>query len=78
MSTADLAKLLDTPSGQHIELPAGFQSRSRSFYVRQSGDAILLIPSDNPWASLFGSLDAFSDDYMSERCQPLSQVRDVI
>jgi antitoxin VapB len=44
--------------------------------VRRSGDAILLIPFDNPWESLIGSLDLFSDDYMSDRCQPQPQVRD--
>lgn len=71
-----LAKVTDTPAGQRIELPAGFRIGSPSIYIRRSGDVILLIPADNPWASLLDSLDRFSDDYMTERCQPGPQVRE--
>jgi len=71
-----LAKVTDTAAGQRIELPAGFRIASSSIYIRRSGDVILLIPADNPWASLLDSLDRFSDDYMAERCQPGPQTRE--
>ena len=76
--TAALAKITDTPEGQRIELPAGLRIKSHRFYVRQSGDVILLIPEDNPWASLVDSLDQFSDDFMVDRCQPMQRAREDI
>jgi len=35
-----------------------------------------LIPKDNPWESLIGSLGGFTADFMSERIQPKAENRD--
>ncbi|MDI6744962.1 MAG: hypothetical protein QMD07_06255 [Thermodesulfovibrionales bacterium] len=40
--------------------------------VKKSGN-IIYIPIKDTWASLFDSLDKFSDDFMTERKQPKVQ-----
>lgn len=40
------------------------------------GNAIVLIDKDNPWQSLFDSLEQFSDDFMITRDQPSLDVRE--
>jgi len=42
------------------------------------GNIVVLIPNENPWQSLFESLDQFTDDYMEERAQPPEQKREDI
>jgi len=36
----------------------------------------VLIPKNNPWQTLWNSLDLFSDDFMTAREQPLLQERE--
>jgi antitoxin VapB len=36
-------------------------------YIKKMGNAIALIPKDNPWQSLFESLEQFSEDFMTTR-----------
>ncbi len=40
------------------------------------GNAIVLIAKDDPWRSLFDSLDQFSDDFMQSREQPSLETRE--
>jgi antitoxin VapB len=37
---------------------------------------VMLIPKDNPWASLVNSLEQFTDDFMITREQPEQQSRE--
>ncbi len=61
---------------QWIELPSTFHFESPEVFIKSIGNAIVLIPSENPWQSLFDSLEQFSDDFMDEREQPLQQIRE--
>ena len=58
---------------QSVELPDDCRFGTAKVYVRKMGNAVLLIPEDDPWASLLDSLNRFSDDYMSERGAPLAR-----
>jgi antitoxin VapB len=63
------------PNGQSqaVRLPKEFRFEDDVVFVKKSGNAVILIPAKNSWDSLFGSLDKFSDDFMSERKQPKNQ-----
>ena len=55
---------------QIVILPEGFKMSGTEVYIKKVGGAIILIDKDNPWQSLFESLEQFSDDFMSTRDQP--------
>ncbi|EDN71080.1 virulence associated protein B [Beggiatoa sp. PS] len=61
---------------QWVELPNAFHLNGQEVFIKSIGNAIVLIPSDNPWQSLFDSLEQFSDDFMDEREQPKQQLRE--
>ena len=47
-------------------------------FIKKCGSAVVLIPRVNSWDTLIGSLDKFSDDYMTERNQPAQQQRETL
>jgi antitoxin VapB len=69
------AKLFTNGKSQAVRLPREYRFSGAEVYIKRIGRNVLLIPKDNPWASLAGSLDKFSDDFMAERHQPPAQSR---
>ncbi len=63
-------KIQDTDDGQTVQLPNGFTLEGNEVYIKKIGRTILLIPKSDPWESVAGSLDQFSDDFMNKREQP--------
>lgn len=70
------AKLFQNGQSQAVRLPKEFRFEDDHVYVKKSGNVVILIPAHNSWQSLVDSLDKFSDDFMSERKQPKTQVRE--
>jgi antitoxin VapB len=67
------AKLFRNGQSQAVRLPKEFRFEGDFVYVKKAGKAVVLLPALGSWDSLVESLDKFSDDFMSERSQPLSQ-----
>lgn len=63
-------ELIDNDNYQTIKIPQKFKIKSKKVYIKKIGNALYLIPFDNPWLSLFNSLKKFSDDFMEKRVQP--------
>ncbi|MBD2231329.1 antitoxin [Phormidium tenue] len=61
---------------QIVILPETFQMTGTEVYIKKIGSAIVLIAKDNPWQSLFESLEQFSDDFMTTRDQPPLDIRE--
>jgi antitoxin VapB len=61
------AKLSTDGTHQIVILPEDFKMTGTEVYVKKLGNAIVLIAKDNPWQSLFESLEQFSDDFMTTR-----------
>lgn len=61
---------------QIVILPEDFKMSGTEVYIKKVGNAIVLIAKDNPWQSLFESLEQFSDDFMTTREQPPLDVRE--
>lgn len=72
----DTAKLFKNGRSQAVRLPRGYRFAGDKVYIKRIGDVVLLIPEDNPWQPMLGSLDLFTDDFMDEREQPPTQVRE--
>ena len=73
MSTA---KLFRNGQSQAVRLPKEFAFEGHEVYVRRIGRNVLLVPKDDPWGGIETALEAFSDDFMSERAQPPFDQRD--
>ena len=70
------AKLFQNGKSQAVRLPKEYKFTGAEVYIKRIGRNVMLIPKDNPWASLAGSLDKFSSDFMADRQQPPTQSRE--
>jgi antitoxin VapB len=70
------AKLFRNGQSQAVRLPKEFRFEDDFVFIKKSGNAVILIPARNSWDSLVGSLDKFSDDFLTERRQPKAQKRE--
>jgi antitoxin VapB len=70
------AKLFQNGHSQAVRLPKEFRFEGSEVYVKKVGNAVVLLPHNDPWRTLFESLGKFSDDFMQERSQPEVQTRE--
>jgi antitoxin VapB len=66
----DTAKIFKNGKSQAIRLPKEYRFQGSKVYVKQVGNAVVLIPEQDSWQTLIESLEQFSDDFMLERQQP--------
>lgn len=66
----NIVKLSKDKDRQFVDLPQAYQLEGEEAYIKKVGNVIVLIPKDNPWQTLFNSLELFSDDFMEQREQP--------
>ena len=72
MSTA---KILTTEKNQTVILPNDIHLLGEEIFIKQIGDAVVLIPKDTMWQSWFNDLNLFSNDILLAREQPQTQYR---
>jgi antitoxin VapB len=72
----NIAQISTDGTHQIVILPEDFKMAGTEVYIKKVGNAIILIAKDNPWQSLFESLDQFSDDFMTTRDQLPLDVRE--
>mgnify|MGYP003339961785 CR=1 FL=1 len=70
------ARLFKNGQSQAVRLPKEFRFRGKKVFIKKMGNATVLIPVDDPWQSLFNSLNNFSKDFLEERNQPEQQDRE--
>jgi antitoxin VapB len=70
------AKLFKNGGSQAVRLPKEFQFEGDIVYIKQLGNAVVLLPQIDPWQSLEDSLDQFSKDFMASRDQPEQEDRE--
>ena len=70
------ARVLIYENSQAVILPEDCQVTGEEVYIKKVGGALVLIPKDSPWQSLFDSLSLFSEDFMDTREQPPIQTRE--
>ena len=70
------AKLFKNGRSQAVRLPKAFRFSGDRVFIKRVGNAVVLVPYQEPWRSLFESLAQFSDDFMQDREQPAQQERE--
>ena len=72
------AKLFRNGQSQAVRLPREFALPGREVFVRRVGNAVLLVPKDDPWTGFEAALGQFSEDFMDERIQPHIDEREAL
>lgn len=70
------AKLFKNGQSQAVRLPKHLRFEGVEVYARRLGNAVILLPVDDPWGPLREALSAFSEDFMAEREQPPLEERE--
>ncbi len=64
------AKLFMNGQSQAVRLPKEFRMTGSEVYIKKQGEAIVLLPKEKSWNTLFDSLNHFAKDFKIERNQP--------
>ncbi|MCL6614750.1 MAG: type II toxin-antitoxin system VapB family antitoxin [Firmicutes bacterium] len=72
----DTAKVFSNGRSQAIRLPKEYRFQDAEVYVKKLDGIVILIPRSSPWQSLLAGLEDFSTDFLADRAQPPTQVRD--
>ena len=70
------AKLFQNGQSQAVRLPKDFRFKGDSVSIKRVGNAVVLLPYNEPWNTLFDALAQFSPDFMDERNQPPVDIRE--
>ena len=70
------AKLFKNGQSQAVRLPKHLRFEGTEVFARKLGNAVILLPVNDPWGSLRQALGGFSDDFLSERAEPAVQDRE--
>lgn len=67
----DTAKLFKNGQSQAVRLPKAYRFEGEQVYIKKVGNAVMLIPYDDPWQLMRESLDEFTGDlFPNGREQP--------
>jgi antitoxin VapB len=72
----ETAKLFQNGQSQAVRLPKKYRFPGEKVVIKRVGNALVLLPYEDSWQTLFDSLEQFSDDFMSDRQQPESEERE--
>ena len=73
-----IARLFKNGRSQAVRLPKEFRFDGTQVFIKKVGNAVVLIPDQDSWETLFHSLGRFSDDFMESRSQPTQQTREAV
>ena len=71
----DTARLFQSGRSQAVRLPKEFRFTGTEVGVRHFGNGVLLLPLDDPWATLEAALSSFEPGFVMARDQPAQQIR---
>lgn len=73
----ETAKLFQNGKSQAVRLPKKYRFRGDKVLIKRVGNAVVLLPYQDSWETLFDSLEKFSDDFLDcDRQQPEVQARE--
>jgi antitoxin VapB len=76
--TMDTARIFQSGRSQAVRLPKEYRFAGTEVKVKHVGNAVLLMPSDQPWGILPTALSLFEPGFKLERSQPDEQVRETL
>ena len=72
----DTARIFQSGRSQAVRLPKAYRFDGTQVFIKKIGDAVVLMPYQGSWQTLFDSLDEFSEDFMASRGQSEQQLRE--
>lgn len=63
----DTAKLFPNGNSQAVRLPKQYRFSGDEVIVKRLGNAVVLLPKEDPWQVLFDAISDFSSDLTIER-----------
>ena len=72
----DTAKLFRNGRSQAVRLPRDYRFEGTEVYIKEVGNAVVLLPLGEFWQPLVESLGMFTDDFMDRREQGENQERE--
>ena len=70
------AKLFKNGQSQAVRLPKEFRFKGDSVFIQHLGNCVVLVPRQDPWASMFAATKLFSEDFMAQREQGVQSERE--
>lgn len=61
----EIAKVFNNGGSQAVRLPKNCRFDQEEILANRIGKIVILMPKDDPWASMLQGLNMFSDDYLS-------------
>jgi len=74
----ETAKLFRNGNSQAVRLPKEYRFRGDEVVIKRMGNAVVLLPKDDPWKVMFDALGEFPEDFIISREQPETQKREPI
>lgn len=74
----DTAKLFINGNSQAVRLPKQYRFEGDEVVIKRLGDAVVLLPKENPWQVLFDAVRDFTPDLVIEREDEPCQEREPI
>ena len=62
----EYAKVFTNGGSQAVRLPKSCRFEQDEVLVNRIGNVVMLMPKDDPWASMLQSLDMFTDDFLAD------------
>jgi antitoxin VapB len=66
----------ENAGSQAIQIPQEFKINDDKVYIKKMGNALYIIPFHNPLQNFFESLGQFTSDFMEDRNQSSTQIRE--
>ena len=74
----ETAKLFINGNSQAVRLPKEYRFQGDEVVIKRMGNAVVLLPKDDPWKVMFDALVEFPQDFTIFREQPEMQEREPI
>ncbi len=74
----ETAKLFLNGNSQAVRLPKEYRFRGDEVVIKRMGNAVVLLPKDDPWKIMFDALAEFPENFIISREQPKIQEREPI
>ncbi len=62
----EVAKVFSNGGSQAVRLPKGCRFEQDEVLANRIGNVVILMPKDDPWASMLQGLNMFSDDFLKD------------
>jgi antitoxin VapB len=66
----ETAKLFANGNSQAVRLPKEYRFQGVDVFIKRVGNAVVLLPKDDPWQVMFDAVAEFAYDFAISRDQP--------